>query len=149
MSWKYRDDEKSLLASGMSGDIDMGVETVITTNVITAAENGKTFFLSLAGGFVSTLPAPQAGLRFHFVVAIAPTTAYTVICAASGTLMKGHVLTNDVNSATDADFGTAGELTLSFVASKAVAGDRATLICDGVNWYVQAACSVFDAITIS
>ena len=149
MGWKYRDDEKSLLASGMSGDIDMGVETVVTTNVITAAENGKTFFLALAGGFVSTLPAPAAGLRFTFVVSIAPTTAYTVICASAGTLMKGHVLTNDVNSATDADFGTAGELTLTFVANKAVADDRATLICDGTNWFVEAACSVHDAITLS
>ena len=149
MSWKYRTDEVSLLNTGGTGDIDMGVETVITTNVITASETGKTFFLALAGGFVSTLPAPKAGLRFTFVVSVAPTTSYTVICASSATLIKGHVLTNDVNSATDADFGTAGELTLTFVANKAVAGDRATLISDGTNWFVQAAASVFDAITLS
>lgn len=125
-------------------------EVVTATNVITAAENGTTYFLNSATEFVSTLPAPALGLSYSFVVSAAPSGAsYTVICAASGTLIKGHVLTNDVNSATDADFGTAGELTLTFVDSKAVAGDRADFVCDGTNWFVRASCSVFDAITLS
>jgi hypothetical protein len=131
------------------GSITGAAEVVTTTNVIAAAENGSTYFLDLAGGFVSTLPAPALGLRFTFIVKTAPTTSYTVICADSGTLIKGHVLTNDVNSATDADFGTAGELTLTFVANKAVAGDAAVFECDGTNWFVTAKCSVFDAITLS
>ncbi len=134
----------NLLANGTSGEV------VTATNVIAAAENGATFFLNSATEFVSTLPAPALGLRFTFIVSAAPSGAsYTVICAASGTLIKGHVLTNDVNSATDADFGTAGELTLTFVDGKAVAGDRADFVSDGTSWFVRASCSVFDAITIS
>lgn len=125
-------------------------EVVTTTNVIAAAESGSVFFLNSATEFVSTLPAPAAGLHFTFVVTAAPSGAsYTVICAAAATLIKGHVLTNDLNSATDSDFGTAGELTLTFVDGKAVAGDRAEFVCDGTNWFVVASCSVFDAITIS
>lgn len=125
-------------------------EVVTTANVLAATETGSLFFLGSATGFVTTLPAPAAGLNFMFIVSTAPTSgSHTVICASSGTLIKGHVLTNDVNSATDSDFGTAGELTLTFVVNKSVAGDRAVFHCDGTNWFVQAACSVFDAITIS
>lgn len=134
----------------IAADPTSGGEVVTATNVITAAESGKTFFLNSATEFVSTLPAPALGLKYKFIVSAAPSGAsYTVICAASGTLIKGHVLTNDVNSATDADFGTSGELTLTFVDGKAVAGDWAEFQCDGTNWFVQAGCSVFDAITIS
>lgn len=145
-----------VIASGGSLTLEAGggiigpAEIVTATNVITAAESGSTFFLNSATEFVSTLPAPALGLRYTFIVSAAPSGAsYTVICAASGTLAKGHVLTNDVNSATDADFGTAGELTVTFVDGKAVAGDRADFISDGTNWFVRASCSVFDAITLS
>lgn len=137
-------------ALGIANGGSVGNEIVTATNVILAAESGKTFFLNSATEFVSTVPAPAIGLNFTFIVTAAPSGAsYTVICAASGTLIKGHVLTNDVNSATDADFGTAGELTLTFVDGKAVAGDRADFVSDGTNWFVRASCSVFDAITIS
>lgn len=124
-------------------------EVVAATNVITAAESGSVFFLNSATEFASTLPAVAAGLHFTFIVTAAPSGASYTVAGASGTPIKGHVLTNDVNSATDSDFGTAGELTLTFVDGKAVAGDYAEFWCDGTNWFVHAACSVFDGITIS
>lgn len=122
---------------------------VVTTKAVTAAESGATFYLDLAAGFVTTLPAVALGLWYNFVVKTAPTGSYTIVCPAAATLFKGHVITNDVNSATDADFGTSGEATITLVLNKAVAGDRVRVDCDGVNWHVHAACSVFDAITIS
>ena len=36
-------------------------EAVISTNIITAAESGTRFILNSATGFVSTLPAVEAG----------------------------------------------------------------------------------------
>lgn len=128
----------------------LATEVVTATNVIAATESGATFFLNNAAGFASTLPAPAAGLTFTFVVTAAVTSVgHTVVCAAAGTLIKGHVLSSDLNSASDSDFGTTGEGTLTFVSNKAVAGDKAVFCCDGTNWFVQAACTVFDAITIS
>lgn len=126
-------------------------EVVTTTNVITAAETGTVFYLDNATGFVSTLPDVALGLRFTFIIKTAVTTTggHTIVCPAAATLFKGHVLTNDVNSGTDADFGTSGEATVTFVINKAVAGDRVDVVCDGTNWFVRASCSVFDAITIS
>lgn len=126
------------------------VETVAATNVLTKAESGKTMFLSHATEFVTTLPAPVAGLEFEFIVADAPESAsYTIVTNGSANIIRGHILTTDVNSATDADFETSGGDTLSFVDSKAVLGDRARFISDGTYWYVQASSSVFDAITIT
>lgn len=126
------------------------VETVAATNVLTKAESGKTMFLSHATEFVTTLPAPAAGLEFEFIVADAPESAsYTIVTNGSANIIRGHILTTDVNSATDADFETSGGDTLSFVDAKAVLGDRARFISDGTYWYVQAECSVFDAITIT
>lgn len=126
-------------------------EVVTTTNEITAAETGSVFFLNNATGFVSTLPAAALGLRYTFIVTTAVTTTagHTIVCPAAATLFKGIVLTNDVNSGTDADFGTSGEATVTFVINKTVAGDRVDVVCDGTNWFVQASCSVFDAITIT
>lgn len=126
------------------------VETVAATNVLTKAESGKTMFLSSATEFVSTLPAPVAGLEFEFIVAAAPSGAsYTVVTNSSSNIIKGHILSSDLNAASDGDFETSGGDTLSFVDSKAVAGDRARFVSDGTNWFVQASCSVFDAITIT
>lgn len=125
-------------------------EVVAATNAIAATESGSTFFLNSATEFVSTLPAPAAGLRFTFVVTAAPSGAsYTIVTTSSSNIIKGQVYTLDVNSATDPDFETSGGDTISFVDAKAVAGDRVDVICDGTNWFAYGFCSVFDAITIT
>lgn len=125
-------------------------EVVTATNVIDSTENGKTFFLDSATEFVSTLPAPAAHLKFSFIVKTAPSGAdYTIVTTSSSNIIKGQVYTVDVNSATDPDLESAGADTISFVASKAIAGDRVDVICDGTNWFAYCFCSVFDAITIT
>jgi hypothetical protein len=126
------------------------VETVAATNALTKAESGKVMFLDSATEFVTTLPAPAAGLEFEFIVANAPESAsFTIVTNGSANIIRGHILTADVNAVSDGDFEAAGGDTLTFVDAKAVIGDRAKFVSDGTYWYVQAACSVFDAITIT
>lgn len=150
------DDNRVKLIPGGSGTTEVvlqetsgsgAAEVVITTKAVTAAESGKTFYLDLAGGFVTTLPAVALGLRYKFIIRTAPTGSHTIVCPAAAALFKGHVLTTDVNSATDPDFDTTAVATLTFVLNKAVAGDNVTVESDGVNWFYSAECSVFDAIT--
>lgn len=125
-------------------------EVVAATNVIGAEESGKTFFLSSATEFVSTLPAPKIGMRFTFIVTAAPSGAsYTIVTDSSANIIKGQVYTLDLSSTVDADLETAGADTISFVDAKSVAGDRVELFCDGTNWFAYAFCSVFDAVTIT
>lgn len=127
------------------------VEVVTATNVITASESGKTFFLNSTTEFVSTLPAPAAGLQFTFVVTAAPSGASYTVVGASGTPIHGMVLSKDLNSATDsgATAGT-GVLTLTFVDGKSQKGDTAVFRSDGTDWFVVAQTGgAFDAITLS
>lgn len=138
------------LPSGVEQSINFDTEVVTATNVITAAENGRTFFLNSATEFVSTLPAPQAGLRFTFVVSAAPSGAsYTIVTNGSANIIVGHVVSSDLNAASDGDSETSGGDTISFVDGKAVKGDTVELLCDGTNWYARAFCVAFDAITIT
>lgn len=123
-------------------------EVVTATNVITASETGSVFFLNSATEFVSTLPAVAAGLHFTFVVTAAPSGASYTVVGASGTPIKGHVLSSQ-DAGGNGDSETSGALTLTFVDGKAVAGDMAEFWCDGTNWFVTAKCKTFDAITIS
>ena len=132
------------------GIIDQRAGEVVTaTNVITAAENGKTFFLNSATEFVSTLPAPAVGLRFKFIVTAAPASAsYTVVTASSANIMLGHVLTSqDAGGTSDSE--TSGGDTLTFADGKAVVGDSAVFESDGTSWFVVASAKVFDGITIT
>lgn len=125
-------------------------EIVTATNVIDQTESGKTFFLNSATEFVSTLPAPKIGMRFTFIVTAAPSGAnYTIVTSGSANIIKGQVLSADLNAATDGDIETAGGDTISFVSAIAVAGDRVDLYCDGTNWFAYGFCTVFNAITIT
>ena len=126
-------------------------ETVTTTNVIAADESGKTFFLNAAAGFVSTLPAPAAGLFFRFIVIAAPTSgSYTIVTTSSANKISGQVYTVDVDSVTNPDFNTtADQDTITLTVNKAVIGDSVDVWSDGTSWYCRCFCSVFDAIVIS
>ncbi len=139
---------KTLTSPTINGATGTGAaEVVVTTKGVTAAESGKTFYLDLAAGFVTTLPAVALGLNYKFIIRTSVTGNMTIVCPAAAALFKGHVLTTDVNSATDPDFDTTAVATLTFVANKAVVGDRVRVESDGVNWFYSAECSVFDAIT--
>ena len=131
----------------IAADYTASSEIVTATNVITAAESGKTFFLNAATEFVSTLPAVAAGLKYSFIVTAAPSGAsYTIVTNASANIIKGLVLPAD-GAAGDTE--TAGADTISFVDGQAVAGDRVDVICDGTNWFAYGKCKVAAGITIT
>jgi hypothetical protein len=122
------------------------VEILAAADTLTAEESGKTVFLDLVGGFTVTLPAVAVGLKFSFIVKTAPTTAY-IIAGAAGDLLIGQAHSStggDADSET-----TAGADQLNFVASTALAGDRADFVSDGTYWYVQAFSDADGGITFT
>ena len=122
------------------------VTTLTAASTLTAAQSGTTFFLSSATEFVTTLPAPSAGLTYRFIVGAAPSGAsYTVVTNASANIIKGQA----VNAAGAAgDTGTADD-TISFVDAQAVAGDRVTVVTDGTSWFANGVCAVAAGITFT
>lgn len=119
-------------------------ETVAAANVITASESGKVFFLALAGGFASTLPAPAAGLKYRFVVSVSPTTAYTIVTTSSANIIKGGTIEI---AGTASPYINNGDL-ITFVANTAVVGDWVELISDGTSWFLSGMCSADGGITL-
>jgi hypothetical protein len=138
---------KTLTSPIVNGALGVvATEDVTATNVITAAESGTTFFLNAAAEFVSTLPAPAAGLNFRFIVKAAPSGAsYTVVTTSSANIIIGQQ--HDTGGAAG-DFGTADD-TITFVDGQAVAGDRVDVISDGTSWFAYAFSKVAAGITFT
>lgn len=125
------------------------VETVTAANVITATENGKTFFLNNTTGFASTLPAAVAGLKYRFVIMTALTTGNHTVVVPDSAEFYGHGHGADVNNASDYDISTSGDNIFTFVGTADAIGDWAEFTCDGTNWHVIAGSSAQAAQTFT
>lgn len=119
-------------------------ETLITTKSVEAEDSGKTFFLNLVGGFTVTLPAPALGLKFRFVVKLAPTTAYIIVTDASANIIEGSITSPEVSALVSV---VANADTINFVASLAVAGDWCEVESDGTSWFLSGQTFVQDGMT--
>lgn len=135
-------DEDGVYTSNASGKI----ETLTAARTLTNADNGKTFFLGLAGGFTVTLPTPSAGLKFRFVVSVAPTTAYIIVTNGGADIMVVGV--NELPASTVGPYDDNAD-TLNFVASTAVRGDFVELVSDGTSWYGHGQTNADGGITTS
>lgn len=132
-----------LILGGVEQNISS--ESVITTKTITAAESGSTFILNLAAGFVTTLPAPSAGLKYKFIVGTAPTGSYTIVTNASANVIHGQIASAE--DAAGSVSTTAASDTISFVLNLAIIGDYCEVISDGTSWFVSGLCNVQDGMT--
>ena len=119
-------------------------EVVTTTNVITAAENGKTFFLNAAVGFISTLPAAALGLEYTFIVKTQPTSGTLTIYTNTG----ANILYGSIDVDSTLVLGSAND-TISFVNSTSLPGDRVTVKSDGAVWYIDGTSGASGGITIT
>lgn len=121
-----------------------GTEVVTTTNIITADENGKTFFLDSTTGFTSTLPAPAAGLKFKFIVSKVNTSGNSVIATnGAAAILRGSA---DVLSTR---VGCAAQKQANIIASTTVLGDWLEFTSDGASWFVTGVSSATGGFTFT
>lgn len=134
----------TLPAAGMIDE--RNAEIVTTTNVIAATENGRTYYLNNATGFVSTLPAPAIGLHFTFINMTANTSGnHTVVTTSSANIIKG----NQNSVAGDAGDSGTGDDTINFVANNSLAGDKVEVFSDGTSWFAYAISRVAAGVTFT
>ena len=121
------------------------VEVVTTTNVITAAESGRTFVLNSATAFVSTLPAKAAGLRYRFYAGATQVTGgnHTIVCSNDDNTIFGSVTVAGALVA-----GTV-EGSINWVADTMLPGDWCEVFNDGTNWYVSGQATASGGITLT
>ncbi len=129
-----------------SGAIVDNTEVVAATNVITAAESGKTFFLNVATGFESTLPTAAAGLHFRFIVATAPTSNGYTITGTPADKIYGTVACSGAEATINGVTASAADNVI-LVHNEAKIGDLVEFFCDGTNWYVTGNVNTYAAIT--
>jgi len=129
-----------------AADNSANVEVVTATNVITAAESGKTFYLSAVAGFESTLPTAAAGLRFKFVVKTAPTSNGYTITGTPAAKIQGLVSSNGAETEANGILA-ADEDNVIFVANQALVGDYVEFNSDGTNWYVSGMVAALAGLT--
>lgn len=128
-----------------AADISGVNEIVTATNVIAASENGATYYLNAAAGFLSTLPAPALGLKFRFVVMLAPTSnGYTIAPTSSANIIKGMMLER---AGTAGVAASAGDL-VTFVANQSIAGDWCEFWSDGTSWFIHGMTDIAAGVTI-
>jgi hypothetical protein len=106
-------------------------------------------------GFNVYLPTPQRGLWYNFIlrapsIASNSNAAITVTATSDGSSAANIAL--GMVEGTGDDQGAnvvAGVDVLTFVHAKATAGDHATFVCDGTNWFVTAKYDVDASITLA
>lgn len=129
--------DRSIVLPNYSMQIGVG-EVVAATNVITAAECGKTFYLNHATEFASTLPTVStvgAGCKMRFVVTGAAS-------GANYTILTGNSLENKIYGIIDVNstmVACADEDTITLVDGNAV-GDWVEVTSDATAWYITGQC---------
>jgi hypothetical protein len=119
---------------------------VNTTAAITLDDefSGRIIVLNAAAGFAVTLPSPNSGDEYTFLVKTAPTSGtYTVV--ATGAIIKGGT----TNAAAGAASTTTGGTTITFAQNQSIAGDWVKLISDGTYWYMTGYGAVAAGITVA
>lgn len=125
-------------------DVSASTSAETTTNVIDAAESGKTFFLNTTTGFVSTLPAPAAGLKYRFVVKLVNTgTNHTIVCNGGASLFQGNVMV--ASTVVTSVAGTS----VNLVANTCDIGDYVEVISDGTSWFLNGSATTTAGITVT
>ena len=110
------------------------ISLTAATATLTKDHAGCEVFLNRAAGITVTLPAPDAGLRYRFIVGTAPTTAYTINTDAGANIIVLGVNELEVDTSDDGPYDNDADI-VTFVANVAVVGDFLDLYCDGTKWY--------------
>ena len=114
------------------------------TNII----NGKWYIGSRKGttddGYRHSSKVLAAGLKYKFIVATAPTTAYIITTNAGANILEGTFL--DIVGELQA---ISAQDTLNFVASTSLVGDSLEVESDGTSWFCTAFSKADGGITVS
>ena len=104
----------TLVATNASGNqtlVALGSsEARAVATTLTAEDSGKTIFLNSTTAFATTLPLPQVGMSFKFIVSAVPASgSHTIVTSGSANIIKGSVSSADMNAANDAAIGTGND----------------------------------------
>jgi len=126
-----------------------GMEPIsVTTATFTVqkAHSHAQIYLNRAAGIALTLPAPDGGLEYEFIVGTAPTTDCTVSTFGGADIIVIGVNELEVDTSDDGPYDDNADV-VTFKANVAIVGDFIKLKSDGTKWYGVGQTNADGAIT--
>ena len=120
-------------------DANADQKSVTVDTVLTKSDTGKSILFDAVGEAI-TLPAPEAGLHYKFLVTADVITTPWVV-TATGAIVYGSVTEAGLVQLASA------ETALTVVHTNSIRGDWFTLESDGTNWYLGGQFSVAGSFT--
>lgn len=133
----------------VSGGTKTGVVSVTTASkTLSAAESGSLIVLNRAGGIAITLPAPAAGLNYHFVIGTNFTSNGTIVTNGGANIMIGGINELEVDTGDDGPSSTGAD-TLTFVNTADTVGDYVYMVSDGTSYFIHGQTALDGGITLT
>lgn len=112
------------------------------TATLTAAQSGSTVLFDRAAGIIYTLPPPQAGLWFQFVITVSITSNNAKVITDTGTTLLLGSLFNSVAAGTGTQFIANNSTHISVVQNGTTSGGLVGTIfnfycTDATHWAVE------------
>jgi len=118
--------------------LHVNTEAIAAAKTLVAADTGKVFFINQASAYAITLPNAVdagAGWNAEFILGTVASNAVTIIATDSdANNIHGHSIDGEDGAAQTVTEGTGVDV-ITFI-SGATKGDRVSLVCDGVSYYV-------------
>tara|TARA_R100000734_G_C3286581_1_gene79179 strand:- start:134 stop:550 length:417 start_codon:yes stop_codon:yes gene_type:complete len=119
-------------------DTRKNIVDVSAAKTLLPSDSGSVFMINQASAYAITLPNAsdaQRGWNAEFIIGTANTNAVTIEATDSdGNNIHGHSIDGEDGAAQTVTEGTGVDV-ITFI-SGATKGDRVSLMCDGVSYYV-------------
>lgn len=122
------------------------ISVTTATFTLTDAHSGTTLFLNRAGGIAFTLPAPDAGLTYDFVIGTANTSDCTISSNGGANIIVVSVNELETDTTEDGPWDDNADV-VTFVANLGSVGDYIHFKCDGTYWYGRGQVKLDGAVT--
>lgn len=122
------------------------ISVTTATFTLTKAHSNTDIYLNRAGGIAFTLPAPDGGLEYNFIIGTAPTTDCTISSNGGSDIIVLSVNELETDSGDDGPYDDNADV-VTFKANVAVVGDFISFRCDGTKWYGRGQTNADGAVT--
>lgn len=110
------------------------ISVTAATFTVTKAHSHSQIYLNRAAGIALTLPAPDGGLEYEFIIGTAPTSNCTISTNGGANIIVIGVNELEVDTGDDGPSDDNADV-VTFIANVALVGDFIKLKSDGTKWY--------------
>lgn len=122
------------------------ISVTSATFTLTKAHAFTELYLNRAGGIAFTLPAPDVGIKYRFIIGTSPTSSCTISSNGGADIIVLSVNELETDTTEDGPYDDNADV-VTFVANVALIGDFLDFHCDGTKWYARGQTNADGAIT--